>query len=114
MKENSWFARRAARKLGYEYVAMVLGHTIHLHNTTIDAFFARPSWVCHELKHVEQFERHGSLLFLVKYAAYHLQKGYWNNPFEIEARACESNRDLLRQYDLSAFQAQMKEYEIVG
>jgi hypothetical protein len=103
IKENSWLAKWAARKLGFDYVAMVFCNTIHLHNTTIDKFFARPSWVRHELKHVEQYERLGLLGFLAKYSFEHLRKGYWNNSFEVEARGAEEDNSLLNRYDLSHY-----------
>ena len=114
VRENSWLAKRAARKLGYDYVAMVFGRTIHLYNTTLEKFFERPTWVIHELKHVEQFERMGTLQFLVKYGIEHLRRGYWNNAVEAEARAAESNSELLSRYDLSAYRQYMqKGYEFM-
>jgi hypothetical protein len=103
IRENSWLAGKAARKLGYQQVAIVFGRTIHLHNTSIEKFFARPSWVIHELKHVEQYERLGAIPFLVRYLMEHIRKGYWNNAFEAEARAAESDRGLLARYDLTAY-----------
>ncbi len=106
--ENSWLARRAARNLGFDYVAMVFGRTIHLHNTTLEQFFARPSWVIHELKHVEQYERLGKIGFMVRYGLEHLRKGYWDNAFEKEARASERDTSLLNQYDLSDYADYMR------
>ena len=107
IRENSWLARKAAQKLGFDYVAMVYGHTIHLHNATTEQFFARPGWVCHELKHVEQYERLGLLPFLIQYGMEHLRKGYYNNAFEVEARAAEGAQNILGRYDLSAYSAYM-------
>jgi hypothetical protein len=63
VRENSWLAKLAAKKLGYGQIAIVFGHTIHLHNTTLADFFDQPGWVRHELKHVEQYERLGFLSF---------------------------------------------------
>jgi hypothetical protein len=103
IKEDSWLAKLAARKLGFDYVAMVWCNTIHLHNTTTEKFFARPTWVRHELKHVEQYERMGMLSFLARYFFEHLRKGYWNNSFEVEARNAEQDDDLLHRYDLSNY-----------
>src|SRR3954469_6382802 len=91
IRENSWLAKKAAENLGFDYVAMVFGRTIHLYNTTLEKFFARPSWVIHELKHVEQYDRLGTFGFLVQYGIEHLRKGYWNNAFEAEARASEGD-----------------------
>jgi hypothetical protein len=107
VRTDSWLAKIAARRLGYEQVAIVFGHTIHLHNTSLAAFFASRSWLCHELKHVEQYERLGTLLFLVKYGLEYLRKGYRNSSFEVEARAAESETSLLDRYDLSAYRQHM-------
>ncbi len=103
IKENSFFACLAARHLGYSHVAIVIGRTIHLHNVTREGFFERPSWVVHELKHVEQYREHGFFGFLWKYLADYFKNGYWNNRFEVEARAAENDWSLLRSYDLSAY-----------
>ena len=44
----------------------------------------------HERKHLEQIERDGRLLFAIKYSWWAIRHGYWNNPYEVEARAAES------------------------
>ncbi len=103
IREHSWLARLAARKLRYGHVAMVLGHTIHLHNATLEQFFARPSWVLHELKHVEQYERLGIFRFLWTYFQEYLKVGYYNISLEAEARAAEHDTTLRDRYDLSAY-----------
>ena len=89
IKENSWLAKLAAKKLGSRSVAMVLGKTIHLFNTTEAEFLQDEKWVKHELCHVKQFEAHGYFLFVVKYLWESLRKGYYNNRFEVEARKAE-------------------------
>jgi len=33
-----------------------------------------------------QHKQHGKVKFLILYSWYTLRYGYWNNPFEIEAR----------------------------
>lgn len=43
----------------------------------------------HELAHLEQIERDGRILFALKYSWWTLRRGYWMNPYEIEARAAE-------------------------
>lgn len=43
----------------------------------------------HESKHLEQINREGSLRFTIKYLYYSYKYGYWNNPYEIEAREAE-------------------------
>lgn len=43
----------------------------------------------HERKHLEQMERDGWLKFHLKYTFWLIRFGYWNNPYEIEARQAE-------------------------
>ena len=85
IKENSWLAKIASLKLGTKSVAMVLGKTIHLHNTTKSAFLQDEKWVKHELCHIKQFKQHGYVGFIVKYLWESLRKGYYKNRFEVEA-----------------------------
>jgi hypothetical protein len=87
--EQSFIARVAAYKLGASSVALTIGRSIHLHNVGKDHFKADRRWVVHELKHVEQFKRYGFLPFIVMYLAECIRKGYWENRFEVEARAAE-------------------------
>ena len=82
-------AKIAAKKLRSKSVAMVLGKTIHLHNTTKANFLKDERWVKHELCHIKQFKEHGYILFVVKYLWESLRKGYYNNRFEVEARNAE-------------------------
>jgi hypothetical protein len=89
IKENSWLAKIAAKKLKANAVAMVLGKTIHLHNTTKANFLNDERWLKHELCHIKQFAAHGYFLFVVKYLWESLRKGYYNNRFEVEARNAE-------------------------
>ncbi len=89
IKERSWLAKIAAIKLGTKSVAMVLGKTIHLYNTTEAEFLQDEKWVKHELCHIKQFKEHGYFLFLVKYIWESVRKGYYNNRFEVEAREAE-------------------------
>ena len=43
----------------------------------------------HERCHLEQIDRDGRLLFLIRYLYWLARHGYWNNPYEVEARAAE-------------------------
>lgn len=90
IKEDSWVAKLAAIKLGTSNVAIVLGSTIHLHNTSKQDFLGNRNWVKHELCHIGQFKKHGFLLFILKYSLESIRHGYHNNKYEIEARACEN------------------------
>lgn len=89
IKEKSWLAKIAAYKLSSQSVAMVLGKTIHLHNTTKEDFLKNKKWLKHELCHIQQFRQHGYVGFILKYLWESVRKGYYNNKFEIEARAAE-------------------------
>lgn len=89
IKEDSWIAKLAALKLGSKRVAIVIGNTIHLHNTSRQEFLKDERWVKHELCHVKQFERYGFLPFLGKYLWESIKNGYYNNKYEVEAREAE-------------------------
>ena len=90
IKENSWLAKFAAKKLNAESVAMVLGKTIHLHGSTKEIFLADERWVKHELCHIKQFAAHGYMPFVLKYLWESLRVGYYNNKYEVEARSAEN------------------------
>ena len=90
IKENSWFAKIAAKKLRTSSVAMVLGKTIHLHNTTKEEFLKDSKWVKHELCHVQQFKQYGFFMFVIKYLYESIKVGYYNNKYEVEAREAEN------------------------
>ena len=60
-------------------------NTIYLHP---DHLGDKPL-IRHELKHIEQIEAEGRLKFGIKYLYYTIKYGYWNNPYEVEARAAE-------------------------
>ncbi|MHA4843364.1 eCIS core domain-containing protein [Flavitalea antarctica] len=96
IKENSLFARIGAWKLGTTRIAMTIGDTIHLHNTSSQEFLQDNRWVKHELKHVEQYRTHGFIGFLWKYTMESIRRGYYNNRFEVEAREAESSTDFQR------------------
>lgn len=89
IKESSWIARVAAKKLKVSSVAMVLGKTVHLWGTSKENFLSDESWVRHELCHIRQFKEHGFIIFLVKYLWESMRHGYYNNKYEAEARAAE-------------------------
>ena len=90
IKEESLFARIAARKLQCKAVAAVFGSTIHLWNVSREDFLKRTPWVVHEIEHVRQFRRYGYLWFSVLYLWESARNGYHNNRFEVEARVAEN------------------------
>lgn len=101
IKENSWLAKLAAKKLRSAKVAMVLGDTIHLFNTTKDEFLRNEQWVCHELVHVKQFRQYGFFRFLLLYLYESAVKGYHNNRFEVEARSKQGDCRILQEFQLT-------------
>ena len=89
IKENSIFAKLAAKKLRKSNMAIVIGKTIYLYGSTKENFLSNPKWLKHEVCHVKQFREHGFIPFLVKYLWESIRKGYYNNKYEVEARAAE-------------------------
>jgi hypothetical protein len=76
-------------------IAMVIGNTIHLHNTTRQQFLSNQRWLRHEIAHVHQWLKLGKALFLFKYLIESFRKGYYNNRFEVEARMSEHDVNIL-------------------
>jgi hypothetical protein len=78
--EHSWWAWLHGRA-----VATTRRNRIYLRGSAAD-FFANPALLLHEYCHVILQWQSGRLT-LWRYLAECLRHGYWNNPFEIEARA---------------------------
>lgn len=101
IKENSWLAALAAKKLRSRKLAMVLGKTIYLFNTTREEFLRNERWVCHELAHVRQYHQYGFFRFLFLYLVESLRNGYRNNRFELEAKGRERDPSIMLHYVIS-------------
>ena len=101
IKENSWMARIAARKLRVQKVAMVLGSTIHLHNASKSEFLLNKKWLRHEIAHVKQYKKFGFLQFVFMYLMESFNNGYSNNRFEVEARVRERDLTVLEGIDIN-------------
>ncbi len=89
IKENSWIAKLAAKKLRTNNMAIVVGNTIYLYNTSKQNFLKDERWVKHELCHVKQFQQNGFISFIAKYLWESIKHGYYNNKYEVEAREAE-------------------------
>jgi hypothetical protein len=89
IKENSWIAKIAAKKLHAENVAIVLGKTIHLYHVSKQDFLKNEKWLKHEKCHLLQFKKYGFFPFIYKYLLESLKVGYHKNKFEAEARNAE-------------------------
>ena len=97
IREKSWIASIAARNLGAATCALVICHTVYLHGMSRDEFINNPALLRHEVEHIRQWQREGILPFLTKYLWYSFRVVYYNNPFEVAARASESDIDFLQQ-----------------
>jgi len=100
VKENAWIAFIAAKVLRSKSVAIVINRTIYLHNTGYNNFIKNRSWLLHELKHVEQYQRYGVTRFLLLYVYETILNGYKQNRFEVEARDGETGSDIHKKYSL--------------
>src|SRR5438270_844916 len=78
--EHSWYARAHGRA-----VATTRRGRIYLSGSATE-FFANPWLMLHEYCHVIRQWEAGTLT-LARYAGEWLRHGYWNNRFEVEARA---------------------------
>jgi len=78
--EHSWFARLHGRA-----VATTRRGRIYLRGGGSD-FFANPWLMLHEYCHVLRQWQPGTLT-VTRYVFEYLRRGYWNNRFEVEARA---------------------------
>jgi hypothetical protein len=100
IKENSFSAKIASYKLGKNAgLAMVWGHTILLVNISKEDFLKDKEWVCHELRHVWQVERIGKWRFLWRYIILSLRHGYYNHPYEIDARLHDNDFEMLEKVE---------------
>lgn len=98
IKEDSWMAKWGAKKLKVENVALTIGNTIYLHNATKEQLIQNTTWLCHELVHVQQYEKLGKCRFLAVYIYEWMIKGYFSNKFEVEAREKENDYTILLDY----------------
>ncbi len=89
IKENSWVAKLAAKKLKASAAAIVIGKTVHIYNVSKEEFLQNKKWVKHEACHLRQFRQYGYLLFIIKYLWGSVRHGYYNNKYEAEARKAE-------------------------
>jgi hypothetical protein len=84
--ENSIFARLGRVFMKSQMLAMVIGKSIHLSGVSKDEFLNDTKWLKHELIHIQQYKKHGTIKFLVLYIVESIKNGYYNNKFEKEAR----------------------------
>jgi hypothetical protein len=90
LSEANWIARLLSSRAlaGTEIGAITLGKTIYFRNPDLyDPHTAQGlAFLAHEIKHVEQFERHGIVGFYIKYVRDYFRGGYGRGiEFEDEA-----------------------------
>ena len=88
--ENSVIANIASIILKENNMAIVLGSTIYLHQIKKIDFLNSKKHFAHEMHHIKQFAKHGTICFLFLYLIESIKNGYWNNKYEIEARDAEN------------------------
>lgn len=77
--------------MGGGRLAIVFGSVIHLHGVSREEFLANTPWVRDEVRHVRQYRQAGYWPFLWRYLRDWLRYGYYNIPFEADARSAEKN-----------------------
>ena len=76
--KDGWWLNLSRRFCGNDSTAATLFSEIHYQEPLSDAVFV------HEIVHIWQQEKEKG--FVLNYVKAHLSKGYWNNPYEAEAR----------------------------
>ncbi len=97
IRPHSKIAALAARVMKAKNIAIVFRNTIYLHNCAKEDFLQDKRWLRHEVAHVYQYRRLGFFPFLASYLAECIRKGYYNNKFEVEARASEQDEGILER-----------------
>lgn len=99
IKENALVARIAAFNLGASKggAAIVFGRTIYLYKVSREQLLNNVPYIRHEVMHVLQYEREGFFGFLFKYLWLSIRFGYRQNPFEIEAREAQTDKEILKK-----------------
>jgi len=100
IKERSFIARMAARRMKSSGMAMVVGKTIHLHGVTKEEFLRDIFWVRHEACHVMQYRELGLIRFLWHYLWECKRVGYYQNRFEVAARKAERDPRILHSISI--------------
>lgn len=100
IRAHSVRARIAAFVLRSNNCAIVFRRTIYLHNITQADLLSNTELLCHELTHVLQWKRYGVVRFPILYLWFSIVHGYYQNPFEIEARGKEPDPSILDQFDI--------------
>lgn len=102
IKENALVARIAAFNLGASAsgAAIVFCRTIYLYKVSREELVNNIPFLRHEVMHVLQYEREGFFGFLFKYLWLSIRFGYRQNPFELEARDAQTDKEILKRIQI--------------
>jgi ABC-type polysaccharide transport system permease subunit len=89
--ENSVFARIGRVFMKSKMLAIVIGKSIHLSGVSKVDFLRDKKWLRHELIHIQQYKKYGTMKFLYLYIVESIKNGYYSNCFEKEAREGAEN-----------------------
>jgi hypothetical protein len=85
-KYNHWLPKMIAKMNKSKKWAITLGQTAY-YSVPKEEVMKDEEWIRHEEHHKKQFKKDGVPKFLWKYILWSIRYGYWNNPYEEEARA---------------------------
>lgn len=97
ISEQALVARIASFIMRSKGVAIVFHRTIYLWNVSREQIIKDEAYLCHEITHILQYEREGFVKFIFKYLYYSMRFGYYNNPFEVEARNGANDKENLKK-----------------
>lgn len=100
IKEHSIIAKIAAQLMKEKRLALVINKTIYLYNVSKNDFLQHPTWLAHELVHVQQYQRLGLLKFLFLYLVQSMKNGYQNNLYEKEAVCNETDLSIINNFEI--------------
>lgn len=86
---NHWLPKLLGKLNKSTRYAITLGQTAY-YSVSKEEVLKSPTWVKHENEHKKQWKRDGLIKFSIKYIYYLIRYGYYNNPYEIEARKAAS------------------------
>lgn len=89
-KHECWLPKMLGKYMGYKKFAITFGQTAY-YSQSKEEVEKDKKWINHENFHKFQYKRDGFSRFLIKYIYYNAKYGYWNNPYEVEARSHEND-----------------------
>ena len=85
-KYNHWLGKLFGKMADETNYAVTIGQTTYY---SCSESLVTPRWRRHEDEHKRQWAAEGRIRFLVKYLWYQMKYGYYENPYELDAREAE-------------------------